>query len=125
MINLSTSLKGTPSTADESGLPNGVSILDLALVNPGSAQTGLMVRDVSSSGSMLALEGPGGTVAEASLLVFRASAPVEVELTQKGKALQVVYVKRLLIVEFDDLFPLVLLRVQGVAKLEYFANGLK
>lgn len=124
---LTVSLKGAPTDANESVLPNGVSILDLSLSSSAPAQTGLIVRDVSSAGGFTGLEGPGVSVAEASLLVFRTNAPVEVELTQVGSpdTVQTVKVKRLLIVEFDDVAPLKLLRMKGVAKIEYFASGQK
>jgi hypothetical protein len=122
---LSVSLKGAPLNANEGSIPNGVSILDAALDNNAPAQTGLMLRDVASPGAFTALEGPGVTVGEVTLLVLRSSSSVEVELTQSGGAAEIVKVKRLLIVEFDSAAPLVLLRVKGTAMLEYFASGLR
>ena len=122
---LTVSLKGAPSTANESALPNGASILDLALSNTAPAQTGLVVRDVASPSAFIALEGPGVTVAEVTLLVLRSTSPVEIEVTQKNGSLQVIKVKRLMIIEFDDVAPLELLRVKGTATLEYFASGSK
>lgn len=121
---LSVSLKGAPTNANESAIPNGVSILDLALDKNAPAQTGLMLRDVSSSGAFLALEGPGVTVSEVTLLVLRVSAPVIIELTQDSVASEVP-INRFFAAEFDPTKPLTLLRIKGVAKVEYFASGLQ
>lgn len=124
---LTVSLKGAPETTDETALPGGVSILDLQLSNNAPAQTGLIVRQVSSSGGFTTLEGPGVSVAEVALLVFRCQSPCEIELTQKGTpdTVQTVKVNRLAIIEFDSSAPLKLLRMKGVAKVEYFASGLQ
>lgn len=120
---LSVSLKGAPTNANESSLPNGVSILDLALANNAPVQTGLMVRDVASPSAFVPLEGPGVTVAEVTFLCLRASTQVEIEMTQQGEAAKSVWIKRCMILEFDAAKPLILLRVKGVALLEYFASG--
>lgn len=121
---LTGAVRAAPDTTSDTTVPNGVSIVEFSRARTTESQTGLMARTISSTGSFATLEGPGTTVAEAVFLYLRASAPVEVELTQGGAPDTVQVVKgSLFMMEFDPAAPLKALRVKGAAKVEYFASG--
>lgn len=116
-------LKAAPDSVSETSIPNGSSIAEFVMSKNHPVHTGLVVREINSPTTFAALEGPGTSVTEVGFLYFRASAPTEVEITQDGTA-RVIQVQGAITVEFDATKPMTLLRVKGVAKIEYFVSGL-
>lgn len=118
-------LRAAPDSVTDETLPSGTSILDFAFARDFPVQTGLAVRQLSDSGSFVALDGIGTTVTKCTFLVLRAREQVSLRFTQEGSAAQVLDVSgpSPLVIQFDPAKPLTLLEAKGVAKIEYFAAG--
>ncbi len=132
-LSLEGSLSGGPQTVSDGGFPASVFQVSLGFADGLTKQfgvaSGVLTRQMNSSGAFVALSGVGASdaVTNGTALYFKCNADMSLEITTDdgvgGSVVAVLPMRGVLVLEVTDLKFIKLLRCKGVGPIEYLVAG--